>query len=228
MNIYIFSDESGVFDKKHNKFFVFGGVIAIGKDDKYKITRKYSAKERQIRNNNPKYKNKELKAYILEKKHKYELFRLLNHSYKFGVIIDQKSILDGIFDDKKSKQRYLDYAFKIGVKKALIEIIKKENLDINIINELCFYIDEHSTATNGRYELKESLEQEFVKGTFNFNYSRKFPPILSKNAKITLNYYNSKSNYLIRAADIVANKLFNDLRKKPLSEKDKLIITYLP
>lgn len=27
MNIYIYSDESGVFDKEHNDYFVFGGLI---------------------------------------------------------------------------------------------------------------------------------------------------------------------------------------------------------
>lgn len=228
MNIYIFSDESGVFDKNHNDFFVFGGVISLGKDYKDKLSRKYSAKEKQIYENNHKYKGKELKANILDKKHKYELFRLLNKSYKFGIVINQKSILNEIFNDKKSKQRYLDYAFKIGIKKALVEIINKENLDIDIINALCFYIDEHSTATNARYELKESLEQEFIRGTFNFNYDKFFSPILSKKTKITLNYYDSKKVYLIRAADIIANKIFNDLRKNTLSENDMFIIKYLP
>ena len=31
MNIYIYSDESGVFDKEHNDYFVFGGLILLGK-----------------------------------------------------------------------------------------------------------------------------------------------------------------------------------------------------
>ena len=30
MNIYIYSDESGVFDKEHNDYFVFGGLIFLG------------------------------------------------------------------------------------------------------------------------------------------------------------------------------------------------------
>lgn len=34
MNIYIYSDESGVFDKKHNNIYVFGGVIIIGSKEK--------------------------------------------------------------------------------------------------------------------------------------------------------------------------------------------------
>ena len=29
MNIYVYSDESGVFDKVHNDIFVFGGLIML-------------------------------------------------------------------------------------------------------------------------------------------------------------------------------------------------------
>ena len=32
MNLYVYSDESGVFDCEHNDYFVFGGVILIGKE----------------------------------------------------------------------------------------------------------------------------------------------------------------------------------------------------
>ena len=33
MNIYIYSDESGVFDQKNGKVFVFGGLIFLEKKD---------------------------------------------------------------------------------------------------------------------------------------------------------------------------------------------------
>lgn len=34
MNIYVYSDESGVFDKEHNDYFVFAGLICIGTNEK--------------------------------------------------------------------------------------------------------------------------------------------------------------------------------------------------
>lgn len=43
MNIYIYSDESGVFDKEHNDYFVFGGLILLGKEEKENWSRKYSS-----------------------------------------------------------------------------------------------------------------------------------------------------------------------------------------
>ncbi len=34
MDLYIYSDESGVFDKAHNEIFVYGGLIFLGKREK--------------------------------------------------------------------------------------------------------------------------------------------------------------------------------------------------
>ena len=41
MNIFIYSDESGVFDKVHNKYFVFGGIMFLSKDERDNFNRKY-------------------------------------------------------------------------------------------------------------------------------------------------------------------------------------------
>ena len=34
MNLFVYSDESGVFDHKHNDLFVFGGLVFLSKEDK--------------------------------------------------------------------------------------------------------------------------------------------------------------------------------------------------
>ena len=41
MDIYIYSDESGVFDYLHNDYFVFAGAIFFSKQDKDDMERKY-------------------------------------------------------------------------------------------------------------------------------------------------------------------------------------------
>lgn len=40
----------------------------------------------------------------------------MNGAIRFGVIVNQKKVLDRIFQSKKDKQRYLDYVYKIGLK----------------------------------------------------------------------------------------------------------------
>lgn len=229
MNIYIYSDESGVFDKKHNDVFVFGGLIILGSDSKDLWSRLYSSAEKVIRNRKNVNRDYELKATQITNKEKSKLFRSLNKCYKFGVVVNQNKVLTNIFSDKKSKQRYLDYVYKIAVKRAFENLIEDDIIKPSEIERLYFYVDEHTTATNGHYELRELLEQEFKNGTYNQNYSCFFPPIFNNLKEVNLKFCNSKSKLLVRAADIVANRIFylskNEVK---LKEIQKLNIIYLP
>ena len=81
MDIFIFSDESGVFDDVHNEYFVFGGLIILGKQSKEDWDRLYRNAEISIAH---KYnQNQELKASIVSNKDKGKLFRSLNGCHKF-------------------------------------------------------------------------------------------------------------------------------------------------
>lgn len=231
MNIYVYSDESGVFDKEHNDYFVFGGLILLGTEDKEKWSRKYSSVEKILRTNKRVAADYELKATQITNKEKGKLFRALNGCYKFGVVVRQKSVLDRIFLSKKDKQRYLDYAYKIAVKRAFERLIQDGIIYPDEVERLYFYVDEHTTATNGRYELQEALEQEFKLGTFNYKYDTYYPPIFKDMKDVQLEYCNSKSKLLVRAADIVANKIYYLAKKdmkKEISEIQNMNVIYLP
>lgn len=231
MNIYIYSDESGVFDKEHNDYFVFGGLIFLGIEDKENWSRKYSSVEKILRANKGVAVDYELKATQVTNKEKGKLFRTLNGCYKFGVVIRQKQVLDRIFLSKKDKQRYLDYAYKIAAKRAFEKLIQDKIINPNEIERLYFYVDEHTTATNGRYELQEALEQEFKLGTFNYKYDTYYPPIFKQMKQVQLEYCNSKSKLLVRAADIVANKIYYLTKNemiKDICEIQNMNVIYLP
>ena len=231
MNIYIYSDESGVFDKEHNDYFVFGGLILLGTEDKENWSRKYSSVEKTLRANKGVASDYELKATQVTNKEKGKLFRSLNGCYKFGVVIREKNVLDRIYLSKKDKQRYLDYAYKIAVKRAFENLIQNGIINPDEVERLYFYVDEHTTATNGRYELTEALEQEFKLGTYNYKYDTYYPPIFKKMKDVQLEYCNSESKLLVRAADIVANKIFylarNEMRAE-LRGIQNLNVIYLP
>lgn len=214
MNIYVYSDESGVFDKKHNDYFVFGGIICLGTDNKLLWSRKYSAVEKVLRKECTKLKNQEIKACILDNKYKNQLYRSLNKCYKFGAVVQQDRVLDRIFHGKKDKQRYLDYVYKISIKNALSYLIDKKVISADSVEHIYFYADEHTTATNGRYELKEGLEKELKNGTYNYEYNYFFSPIFSNLKSVDLEFCNSASNLLVRAADIVANRFYYIATKK--------------
>lgn len=227
MNLYIYSDESGVFDYKHEEYFIFGGIIYLSKSNRDNDIRKYLSLEKKIRKST-KIKE-ELKANSLPAKHKRRLFSSVEFGHKFGIIIRLNNIHKQIFDDKKSKQRYLDYAYKIGVKKSLQSLANQQILELDKINNIYFFCDEHTTATNGKYELKEALEQEFKRGTFNHDFNNYFPPIIPTLKSISLEYCNSEKTTLIRAADIIANNIYHHAMRGEIKQiRNKIILFAMP
>lgn len=229
MNIYIFSDESGVFDRKHNDVFVFAGLIILGSEEKLKWERMYLAAERSISSNYE--KGIELKATKITNKDKSKLFRSLNNCYKFSVVINEKAVHERIFESKKDKQRYLDYVYKIAVKRAISNLISENRIIPDDVQNIYFFVDEHTTATNGKYELRESLENEFKNGTFNSTWQIFFPPLFPRLPSVELEFCNSSSKRLIRSADIVANRVYFLARKDKYNEIesiDNLHNVYMP
>ena len=227
LHIFVYSDESGVFDYVHNEIFVFGGLITLGKDDRNDLIRMYRNAEKAIATD---YENgMELKASNISTRHRAKLFRSLNKAYKFGVVIKQGKIRKEIFANKKSKQRYLDYAYKIGVKSALLQMMKDGVFKACDVSNMHFYVDEHTTATNGIYELREALLQEFKFGTFNWDYNLFYKPLFPDMKDLQLDYCNSSKTTLVRAADIIANRIYHEvLAGNDPKIRDNLYIKYLP
>ena len=153
MDIFIYSDESGVFDNIHNELFVFGGLMFFSYKEMDAAIQMYKTAELAVRKADALKPDQEAKASILSNTSKGKLFRSLNRFHKFGVVIKQNSLNKNIFNNKKSKQRYLDYAFKISVKRKFQRLITDKVINqLESIN-LHFHADEHTTATDGRYEL---------------------------------------------------------------------------
>lgn len=227
MNLFIYCDESGVFDRVHNDYYVFGGVIAIDKKPKDSYIRLFRRAEKEIADDYE--KDAELKASVISPEHRGRLFRATNQFDKFGVVIEQKRILSEIFQNKKSKQRYLDYAFIAGIKNALEEMMSKEVFSREDIQNIYIQFDEHTTATNGGYEITEALLNECRHGTFNYTYTSFFKPIFPNMQGLTFEFRNSKTNPLVRASDIIANRIFTEVVKggDPHLRKN-LYITELP
>lgn len=226
MDIFVYSDESGVFDKVHNDIYVFGGLILLGKQSKDEWARRYIAAEKAIRYRYS--ESRELKASAIDNRDKGKLIRSLNRCYKFGVVIQQARVLDRIFSSKKDKQRYLDYAYKIGLKRALEDLIKRGIISDYDVDCIHVYVDEHTTATNGRYELREGLEQELKNGTYNYNYGTFYEPLFPQLKGIDLHFCNSATTTLIRAADQIANNIYHRSLQTIPSSNDMQYIHILP
>lgn len=62
MNIYVYSDESGVFDRIHNDYFIFGGVVFLDQNERDNRERMYLSAERTVRKIEGLSGNTEVKA----------------------------------------------------------------------------------------------------------------------------------------------------------------------
>ena len=100
MDLFVYSDESGVFDYKHNKIFTFGGLIFIGKEQKDIATRKFLHAERCLRQFGTHSCNEELKACKITTKEKNKLFRSLNNFYKFSFLFSSNPYYNSIITKK--------------------------------------------------------------------------------------------------------------------------------
>lgn len=49
MNLYIYPDDSRVFDKVHNNFYVYGDIICLNKEQKNSLERKHKKAEYTLR-----------------------------------------------------------------------------------------------------------------------------------------------------------------------------------
>jgi hypothetical protein len=230
INIFVYSDESGVFDKYHEDYFIYGGVLFLSPDDRDTWSRKFIAAENNVRLSEKIAAPAEVKASNISNRSKLKLYSALANAERFGAVISQKRLNDHLFSDKKTKQRYLDWAFKMAVKRKLEHLISTGLIDPAEVEYINFFADEHTTATNGRYELRESLEQELKFGTYNWNWSTYHEPLFPTLKNVNLEYCNSAKKTLIRAADIVANRLYYLARTNTgiIPEEEKLSVYYHP
>ena len=230
MDLFIYSDESGVFDYAHNKYFVFAGVICFGIKQRDDITRKYKHFEDVHRQASGCSPDKELKACKMKNATKGKAYRSLNQAYKFCVVIEEGALLQNVYSHKKHKQRYLDFAYKMVLKRCLSHLINSHAILPEKIHNIYVYCDEHSTATDGRYELEENLRNEFKLGTFNMEYNRYYEPIFPGLANVFVHFCDSKKVILVRAADIIANRCYYLANKGHgrIEPEDNLFLYYLP
>lgn len=230
MNLYIYSDESGVFDSKNNEYFVFGGLICFGTDEKNNFERKYIHVERTLRQSKGLSAYLELKASNISNKDKGKFYRSLNNVYKFCVVIKQKDLLKKVFENPRHKQRYLDFAYKMVLKKCLKCLIDNGIIKPIDIKNIFVFVDEHVTATDGKYELRENLLNEFKNGTFNVEYNHYFEPIFPSLDNVFLNFCDSSKTTLIRAADIIANHCYHNAINNSgfIKNETNIFVYYLP
>lgn len=219
--IFIFIDDSGVLHRNANdNIFVYAGYIFLSKKGKEAARNRYKELNKNIKQSIS--RNDELKGCNIENRHKRALFNVMRKEYSCHLKVDIDKIYDHILNNKNSIVRYKDYVLKLLIKKIISNFINNGMIDANKPLKLVISIDEQLTATDGIYDLKQSIHEELVYGIANFDYGKKFSPILYGGCDLTVSFCDSKNNYLVQASDILANRIFNSYRhNKPEWRKIK-------
>ncbi|QJR43940.1 DUF3800 domain-containing protein [Mycoplasma miroungirhinis] len=235
MNLKIFSDESGVFDSKNNRYYILAGVIILNNKDYNNVLLKYRNVEMNIKSILKIDNKSELKAYNTAPKYKRRLLNVINSYYKFAIVIDLNKVYDRIMNNKFHKQSFQDYAYSRGVKEFLLFLAEQNVISLEEINSINFFLDQRPTSTSGWYELCQSIKKELKFGKYDEKFLNFREGIIPTVKNIELKYLDSKSHYLIRASDFLANHLFYLWNKKDkkshsqyLNKHNKLFIIKLP
>ena len=211
--MYFFFDDSGVLHKNEpSGFFVYAGYVFTSKEELEKAKREYIHANKILKK--ALNRKDELKAATLNRSNRRSLFNALKKYMSVSVIIDISRVYDYILNDKKSVCRYKDYILKRCIKDKLKRLIAERIIDENEDITLKIYIDEQLTATNGYYDLRDSISEELKHGIANFDYGITHAPLFNGDVAVEIIYCDSERNYLIQASDILANRIWTSYRLK--------------
>lgn len=215
--VYFYFDDSGVLHQNaKNKYFIYAGYAFLSAAPKESATRKYRKVHNDIKNSLQ--IDGELKACVLDRSHKRALYNVLKNEHSFAIEVDTDRVYNKILSSKKSIHRYKDYIIKRMIKHQLQSFIHKGQLDPN--DDICIIVnvDEQATATDGFYQLEESIFEELKRGIFNFDYGTFHTPVFHADVQVHVQYCDSSKHYLIQASDILANRIWTSY----IAEKSEL------
>lgn len=214
--VVFFFDDSGVLHKHEpSGYFVYAGYVFTDRKELESAKRKYIHANKTLKR--ALGRNDELKAANLESKHKRALFNSVKQYDSVAVVVDISRVYNHILADKKSICRYKDYILKRCVKNKLKNLITDGRISKDEDITISIFIDEQLTATNGYYDLRDSIKEELQFGIINFDYGIKHPHLFDSNVIVNIQYCDSSKNYLIQASDILANRIWTSYRTKKQS-----------
>ena len=209
--VFFFFDDSGVFHlKEQSGYFVYAGYVFTSRNELENAKRKYINANKSIKRECR--LEGELKAAVLEPKHKRALFTVIKEFDSVSCAVRLRDIYPSIMSSKKAICRYKDYIIKRCVKQKIESLIQDGRINANEDIELIINIDQQLTATNGYYDLRDSIQEELQHGIQNFDYAVFHKPLFNSNVTVKIKYCESKNDYLIQASDILANRIWTGFR----------------
>ena len=232
-NIYIYMDDSGKLSKKE-KCFSYGGIYFTNLQNRDNFKRLYSS---FINSTKCTFCNKlicnhicpEIKSSNTNSKYRRRVINLIKNKdfvNTFSITIYNDEINRKTLS-KHSIGRRNDYYQKRIIKEIIINLLNNKILSKDEDINLVINIDDSPRASNGIYNLKESIKEELLYGIENYNYQTFIKPILNCKLNIEVNYVDSKKDYLVQCSDFLVGYINATLIWKEKRSKLKILDTQL-
>ena len=212
-HVYLYMDDSGKMTKSED-YAIFAGIVFTSSAQKSEFNNKYRKILNGIKCNYCTQEQKkcdkscpEIKAYGLEVAHRRQIINLSKKFTTFGVVTYNKSLYSHIINDKSAKGRFNEYAQRRVIKNTIKFLIDNGKINPSLPIYLHVDIDQMPTKSNGYYTLKDGLIEELKHGIINYNYAKRFKPIIHSELEVQVAYKDSKKDLGIQMADILANTI---------------------
>lgn len=207
MKYYIFLDDSGQLHKNYpdGDYFIYGGLL-IKEGDFHGINKSYGNIVRKIKKE--KGIKGEFKTVDMDIPTRRRLLRKISRysCEQIFVTVNVRRLIRLNFGNKRDVVRFKDYVVRRLVDKLISD--KK-------IPDECKLVELNIDNQNVAHSAKDSLEDHL----FNFFNEENYYLIhqqfetTSFRTDFSVHFKDSKTNYLIQAADLLANTKFNSLHK---------------
>ncbi len=191
-SVVIAIDEAGTLEEGN---FVYGGYLFIGKQKAKTVANKYKRYEQKFS------MYKEVKANMLNASQQISLIKPLANQYSFAIKAPI-TIAEPIVTNKIGKQIFKDEMIVRVVRQILFDIP-----NLKQIKNIELIIDEQNLASNLQHNLYLSLYQQLICGYY--EQQTYYKAMLTNDAKLNIKYVDSRQYSLVRAADLLANYVYN-------------------
>jgi len=209
MKYYLFLDDSGQLHSNfpHSNYFVYGGIL-VDEKNFHRINTAYKKLVRQIKKE--KGLSTELKTSSMDKSTRRRLLAALSkyNCIQVFVSVHVPSLRRLNFEKTKDVVRFKNYM----VRRLIDRLVTTGEL-----NSTCSYLEIHIDNQNVAHSSVDGLEDHLYHF---FNQHNFYDVHLERdttkfNSEFKVFYKNSETNYLVQAADLLANTMCVSLDKNP-------------
>lgn len=207
MKYHIFLDDSGQLHPNYPQgdYFVYGGLLMPdsefhGINQSYKKLVKKIKKEKNIVD--------ELKTSGMNNSTKKRLLNKLKNfnCHQIFVVVKTSDLIRIDFNKKRDVVRYKNYMVRRLIDHLISQNKIPKNCDVIEVN-----IDQQNVSHSAPHSLKQYLTDYFNED--NLYFVHKQYDTTSFSSDFHIHYRDSDSHYLIQAADLLANTMFNSFEK---------------